>query len=48
VSFQKYYADSKANPIETVIEETGLFPGGSFGGDPCKVKLGAFEGIPNI
>ena len=29
----------------SVVEETGRFPGGSFGGDPCKAIFGAFETV---
>lgn len=28
-----------------VVRETGLFPGGSFGGDPCKAIFGAFQSM---
>ncbi|OBT71104.1 hypothetical protein VF21_09515 [Pseudogymnoascus sp. 05NY08] len=37
------YHSRNANSKTGIVRETGLFPGGSFGGDPCKVIFGAFR-----
>lgn len=39
----EYRSRNASDELHDFVAETGRFPGGSFGGDPCKVILGAFE-----
>ncbi|KAM0189149.1 hypothetical protein ACHAPI_010168 [Fusarium lateritium] len=38
-----YKSRNGSDELNDFVRETGLLPGGSFGGDPCKVIFGAFE-----
>ncbi|CAG7565933.1 unnamed protein product [Fusarium equiseti] len=38
-----YKSRNGSDELNDSVWETGLLPGGSFGGDPCKVIFGAFE-----
>lgn len=38
-----YRSRNSSDELAEFVQETGLYPGGSFGADPCKVIFGAFE-----
>ncbi|KFX98243.1 hypothetical protein V490_02393 [Pseudogymnoascus sp. VKM F-3557] len=38
-----YHSRNASDELQDFVRETGLYPGGSFGGDPCKVIFGAFQ-----
>lgn len=38
-----YRSRNSSDEVIDFVEETGLYPGGNFGGDPCKLIFGAFE-----
>ncbi len=39
----EYRNRNASDEIRDFVQDTGLYPGGSFAGDPCKVIFGAFE-----
>ena len=39
----EYRSRNASDEQADFVKETGLFPGGSFGSDPCKIVFGAFE-----
>jgi torulene dioxygenase len=40
-----YRSRNGSDELTAYVAETGHFPGGSFWGDPCKIKLGEYEAI---
>ncbi|KAF9766055.1 hypothetical protein IL306_001569 [Fusarium sp. DS 682] len=38
-----YRSRNGSDELIEIVRETGLYPGGSFGGDPCKIIFGGFE-----
>ncbi|KAK7179545.1 Beta,beta-carotene 15,15'-dioxygenase [Paraphaeosphaeria sporulosa] len=38
-----YRSRNGSDEVQDFVRETGLYPGGSFGNDPCKAIFGAFE-----
>ncbi|KEY74672.1 hypothetical protein S7711_09899 [Stachybotrys chartarum IBT 7711] len=38
-----YRSRNGSDELRSFVQETGLYPNGAFGGDPCKIIFGAFE-----
>ncbi|MCJ1481701.1 hypothetical protein MMC06_001860 [Schaereria dolodes] len=41
----EYRSRNASDEVADFVRETGLYPGGSYGSDPCKIVFGAFEAV---